>query len=108
VLLSLTFSGRQRHDYEKQEENLECEDECVYDRVRNECRRARFSLKKYLHMIEHFITHDSIITLYLLLSPLLQYSLQNFSWVSSMVPRKFQDNNFSLHFFLWRNSPNQA
>jgi len=34
------------HDYEKQGENLEREGECVYDRVRNECRRARFGCKK--------------------------------------------------------------
>jgi len=55
VLLSPTFSGRQRHVIylllycmimKRQEENIECEGECVYDRVRNECRRARFGYKK--------------------------------------------------------------
>jgi hypothetical protein len=65
-------------------------------------------VRKYLHMIEHFITDNSTITLYVLLSPLLQYSLPNFSWYSSIVPRQFWDKNFRLHFFLWRNSPSRA
>jgi hypothetical protein len=45
--------------------------------------------RKYLHMIEHFITDDSTITLYVLPSLLLQYSLPNFSWFPSIVPRQF-------------------
>jgi hypothetical protein len=46
-------------------------------------------LKKYLHMIEHFITDHSTIILYVLLSPLLQYSLPIFSWFSSIFPCQF-------------------
>jgi len=45
--------------------------------------------KRYLHMIEHFITDHSTIILYVLLSPLLQYTWPNFSWFSSIFPRQF-------------------
>jgi len=42
-------------------------------------------VKKYLRMIEHFITDDSTITLYVLLSPLLQYSLPNFFFLGFLA-----------------------
>jgi hypothetical protein len=52
-------------------------------------RTARFGFKKYLHMVEHFTSEDWTIIRYVLLSPLLQYSLPNFSLFSFIVPGKF-------------------